>query len=83
MSADEIAAVFDSALSLPESKRADLASQLLDSFVQQTKIDGMSPEFAEEVQRRSAEIDAGEVEMIPWSVVREGIRTRLADRDAS
>jgi putative addiction module component (TIGR02574 family) len=34
-----------------------------------------------EMQRRSAELDAGTVKAIPWEVVRDSVRARLKSHD--
>jgi hypothetical protein len=41
------------------------------------EIDDFEPARLAEVQRRSAEIDAGTVELAPWTVVRDRVRRRL------
>ena len=56
------------ALSLPEAKRAALAASLIESLDTVA-----SPEneeaWKQEVAKRVAEIDSGEIEMIPWDNV--------------
>jgi putative addiction module component (TIGR02574 family) len=71
--------VLSSALALPETERLKIATALLDSADEPP---GMkSPEEWEaEIARRSAEIDAGTVILIPWEVVRDRARQRLASR---
>ncbi|MEN1680399.1 MAG: addiction module protein [Planctomycetota bacterium] len=81
MSTEEIAAVYDSALALPEQKRAELANRLLDSLAEPAAGGAFSPEIAAEVRRRSQEIERGEVELVPWSEVRAAIHQRLGRRD--
>ena len=41
------------------------------------EIDDFEPGRLAEVQRRSAEIDAGTVELTPWTVVCDRVRRRL------
>jgi putative addiction module component (TIGR02574 family) len=71
--------LLQAALALPEEERMELAEALLDS-------QGPSSEppfdsaWLSEIQRRSAEIGAGTVQLTPWSVVRERVRRRLEGR---
>ena len=71
------ASVLSSALALPESERLEVASALFDSA---DAMPGMrtEAEWEAEIARRSAEIDAGTVQMIPWEVVRDRARQRAA-----
>jgi putative addiction module component (TIGR02574 family) len=64
------------AMDLPDEERRELVDSLLavDTPSDQEPFD---PAWVAEFQRRSAEIDAGSVEMTPWSVVRERVRRRL------
>jgi len=56
------------ALSLPEEKRAALAASLIQSL--DAAVDQDAEEsWKEEVAKRVAEIDQGNVEMIPWDEV--------------
>ena len=63
------------ALTLPESERANLAVELLDS------LDPACDEDAEllwqqEVSRRVAELHAGMINTVPWTVIRERLFPR-------
>ncbi|HYH66228.1 MAG TPA: addiction module protein [Urbifossiella sp.] len=73
------ASVLNSALSLPEAERLEVAAALIDSA---DAPPGMrsAEEWEAEIARRSAEIDAGTAELIPWEVVRDRARERLLGR---
>ncbi len=64
--------LLDHALGLPESERADLAAKLLESL-DGAKEDGVEEAWNREIARRLADIDAGEVELVPWDQAREMI----------
>jgi len=74
-------AVLTLALDLPESERAELAAVLLESLEPPADVD-VEHAWREEVARRVAAIDAGEVEMVPWDQVREQLIARLNERTA-
>lgn len=74
--ADEL---LEQALSLSESERAELAGLLLRSLEPPPEAD-VEEAWREEVRSRLAAIDSGEAEMIPWSVVRDGLFARLSGR---
>ena len=69
--------ILSAALSLPPDERAMLADHLLASLdgPNQKEIDAA---WAEEVERRSREIDEGKVELIDGELVMERLRARLA-----
>ncbi len=64
-----------SALSLPESERAEIAASLIESLDSGTD-DDVDAAWAREIQRRIASIDDGEVKLIPWNDVMIEIRDR-------
>jgi putative addiction module component (TIGR02574 family) len=65
-SADEI---LEDALALPAEARAAIAGSLISSLDDQ--IDPQVEElWAAEIARRIAEIDAGKVQLVPWTEVR-------------
>ena len=69
------------ALDLPESARADIAAKLLESL--EPGFDaGVEAAWKKEVAKRMAEIDAGEVETVPWEQVRNELFDRLSHRRA-
>jgi putative addiction module component (TIGR02574 family) len=64
--------ILEEALMLPAEARAAIAGSLLDS------LDDVVDEQAEalwsaEIERRIAEIDSGQVQLIPWCEVRDGL----------
>lgn len=63
------AKLLEDALSLPESDRADLAAQLIDSLDPGSDPDAEAA-WAEEIKRRIDEIDSGTVKPIPWDEAR-------------
>jgi putative addiction module component (TIGR02574 family) len=75
----EVEQLFKAALALPEDERLELVEELLASQDAPGEIP-FDPAWMGEVQRRSAEIDAGTAQPSPWSVVRERVRQRLAGR---
>ena len=62
--------LFDRACDLPEDERATLAGLLIESLESEWDT-GAREAWIEALQRRIAELDAGEVETIPWETVRE------------
>jgi hypothetical protein len=40
----------------------------------------LDPAWLVEIQKRSAEIDSGQVQLSPWTVVRDRVRERLEGR---
>lgn len=67
--------IIDTALSLPDSERADIAATLIRSL--DTEIDADADEmWAAEIQRRMEAIDRGEVRLIPWDEVMRELRSR-------
>lgn len=71
--------VFQAAMALPEAERANL----VDSLIATLNSDNppLSEEWMREIRRRSAEIDAGTVELIPWDVVRDRVRAKVLGRE--
>ena len=61
--------VFAAALALPESQRARLAEQLLETI--SLDIDGLSDdELAAELDRRRMQVRRGKARVVPWSELR-------------
>ena len=70
--------LLQSALSLPECDRAEIAASLIHSL--DTERDaGVDAAWAEEIQRRIESIDCDEVKLVPWDDVMQEMRDR---RDA-
>jgi putative addiction module component (TIGR02574 family) len=67
--------LLESALSLPESDRAELAASLIHSLdpVRDSDVDAA---WAEEIKRRIESIDRGEVKLVPWDDVMQEMRDR-------
>lgn len=70
--------LYQAALALPEDQRAELADRLLDSLTDVSS--QLHPAWKIELQRRSAQMDAGEVTPIAWEEVRR-LAWEAADRD--
>ncbi len=58
------------AASLPEADRATLAGVLIESL-EGDPDEGVETAWTAEVNRRAAEIDSGEVALVPWEDVRK------------
>jgi putative addiction module component (TIGR02574 family) len=74
-SVDEI---LEDALALPADARAAIASSLISSLDDQTDLNDLTDEEVEErwsaeIARRIAEIDAGRVQLVPWTEVRRRV----------
>ena len=67
--------VIRDAAALPESDRATLAGVLIKSLDGDVD-EGVESAWAAEVERRAAEIDRGEVDLIPWEQVRRELFER-------
>ena len=61
--------LFREASELSETERAELAALLLESLEGEPD-EGVEAAWAEEIERRMRQIDAGEVATIPWEQVR-------------
>jgi len=61
--------VFQEAARLPEKDRATLAGLLIETLDPISEPD-VEAAWSEEIKRRTAEIEAGNVELIPWEEVR-------------
>jgi putative addiction module component (TIGR02574 family) len=71
--------LLQAALALSEEERLELAEALLASQDQSSGLP-FDPAWLSEIQRRSAEVEAGMVQSSPWPVVRERVRQRLEGR---
>ena len=69
-------AVLTLALDLPDGERAEIAGALLESLEPPSDVD-VEKAWRNEVARRVAAIDSGEVELVPWEQVRENLFSRL------
>ena len=66
--------LFDAALTLSESERAQLV-ELLAATVGASR--SLHPAWSAEFRRRAAEVESGQVKPIPWDEVRREARARL------
>jgi putative addiction module component (TIGR02574 family) len=73
--AKDVTALFRDASELPERDRATLAGLRIESLEADAEPD-VQAAWSDEIQRRVADLDAGNVETIPW----EEARRRLLDR---
>lgn len=64
------------ALALPEAERENLVHALIPTLPD-SEPGSLHPEWAEEINRRSAEYDAGLVQGVPWEQVRDDARRKL------
>ncbi|RLT16083.1 MAG: hypothetical protein DWI24_00335 [Planctomycetota bacterium] len=71
--------LLQAALALPEQERFELVEALLASHAPPEELP-FDPVWLKEVQRRSAEVDAGAVKLESWAVVRDRVRQRLETR---
>ena len=74
--------VLEAALDLDPGERERLVEQLMESLVEEKRFASEEIERAwmGEIQRRSAEIEAGTAELIDWNDVRSRIAARRAQR---
>lgn len=77
--ARNVAEILLEASELPETDRAELAGRLLETLQGEPDED-VEAAWAEEVERRVRQIDAGEVKTIPWDEVRAKLHARLNER---
>jgi putative addiction module component (TIGR02574 family) len=64
------AEILSAAAQLPVDERLRLIDELTETIPDSEELP-LSPEWLAEVERRSAEIDAGAAELVDWEVVRE------------
>jgi putative addiction module component (TIGR02574 family) len=64
--------ILNTALQLQDKDRADLAASLIESLDRPFDSD-VQTAWAEEIQRRLAELDTGAVKAIPWDEARRTI----------
>jgi len=70
--------VLQAALTLPEEERVEIVGALLESLESSADSEVESA-WRQEVAARVAALDAGEVETVPWSEVRDRLWTRLGE----
>ena len=62
--------IYRTALTLPESERAELIGALLDSLDREVE-EGVEEAWRAEIDRRARELESGAVQSIPWDLVKE------------
>ena len=70
--------LFREAAELPDRERAELAGMLIETLDTDTD-PNIEVAWAEEIERRVRQLDANEVETIPWEQVRRELFARIAD----
>jgi putative addiction module component (TIGR02574 family) len=73
--------LYQAALALPEDERAELAGRLLDSLAPDTP-SPPHPAWREELRRRLAQVDSGEVTPVPWGEVKGAAWEALDEGEA-
>jgi len=74
-----VAELLDAALALPEDERAELAELLTASL--DPSPSSLHPAWKDEIRRRAAELDSGQVKPIPWAEVQRSALAQLEGRD--
>jgi putative addiction module component (TIGR02574 family) len=77
--AKDVIALFRDASELSERDRAALAGLLIESLEVEAE-SGVEAAWSEEIQRRVADLDAGDVETVAWDEVRQRLLDRLNAR---
>lgn len=67
------------ALQLPQHDRAKMAARLLESLDEQPEIE-VEQEWAEEIERRCAAVDAGEAITSDWETFRQRVEREVFGR---
>ena len=70
--------LLQTALTLSEEERADLACSLIDSL-DATAEEGADQAWEREIERRISDLDSGRAKAVPWEVVRGRISAKLPD----
>jgi len=70
--------LLQTALTLSEEERADLACSLIDSL-DATAEEGADEAWEREIERRISDLDSGRAKAVPWEVVRGRISAKLPD----
>ncbi len=68
--------ILKEALDLAEKDRAQLAGLLIESLEMEVD-DDVAASWEAEIERRISALDKGEVETIPWDVVRDRLKSNL------
>lgn len=70
--------LYSEAAELDERQRADLAGLLLESLEPDQDPD-VENAWKAEIEKRLAQIDAGETELIPWDSVKQAMYDRVSE----
>ncbi len=71
--------ILQAALALPDEEQLQLVAALA-AAVDERGLRPFDDSWLEEIRRRSAEYDAGSVQAIPWTEVKERARERVSPR---
>lgn len=71
--------ILQDVLSLPEDERAEIAARLIESLDAAPDA-GVDEAWADEIERRCAELDSGQAVTSDWEHVRRRIEARLAGK---
>jgi len=78
----DYATILSAAAQLPAADRERLIDDLTATLLDDQPV-SLSPEWLEEIERRSAEIDSGAAETVDWETVRRDLFRRVGlDREA-
>jgi putative addiction module component (TIGR02574 family) len=69
--------ILGTALALPPDERAWLAAELIASL-EEAEDAGVEAAWAEEIEKRIAEVESGEAETSTWEEARERVRATLS-----
>ncbi|HKW62871.1 MAG TPA: addiction module protein [Candidatus Acidoferrum sp.] len=73
---EDTSKLLQTALTLSEEERAELASSLIDSL-DATVEEGVEDAWDREIARRIADLDSGLANTVPWDAVRSRISRKL------
>lgn len=74
----KVEVLLNEALTLSENERVEMAEALLESLEPAMDVD-VDEAWREEVAKRIAALDAGEVHAVPWNEVRDKLWAKLSD----
>jgi len=66
--------LYDDALSLPDSDRAELAARLIETLDPEVDRD-VEAAWAKEIEHRTEQLDSGAVSPVPWNEARRRLQT--------
>jgi putative addiction module component (TIGR02574 family) len=74
----DFSSILSAAQQLPEQDRLRLIDALWETVPPETDAP-FSEEWAEEIERRVAELEAGTAQTVPWSLIREEALARIGN----